>query len=99
MIVIPVGVDQKSYSLFVILEDSNIDRIKKYDPAEVTVDKIGSSWSTLKIKDVVIMYASQEEVMEISQSRNPIALLRKLSRGFVYRPELGDNDDPYSKIK
>lgn len=35
MITIPLQVNPAQYDLFIILEDENIERIKKYDPAEV----------------------------------------------------------------
>jgi hypothetical protein len=86
------------YSITVVLENDNIDRMWKYDPASVVLASLGRPWSELKLKDLVITYATEEEkgrVLEMCASGQVIDALRLLSRGFQFRPDQGDYDGPY----
>jgi hypothetical protein len=105
MFIIPYRVDQDHYSLFIVLQRENIARITEYDPATVEPSKMGSEWSRLKLMDIFIGYATDEDVALIrNQLRHETGLTRTatvqqvlnhLSRGFRYRPDPGDNDEPY----
>lgn len=70
MFVIPFRVSETSYSIMVVLEKANLERIREQDPAEVNLSKLGGEWDTLTLKDVIISYATQKDqrkVMELWQ--------------------------------
>lgn len=98
MITIPLQVNPAQYDLFIILEDENIERIKKYDPAEVVGKNLPPQWSSTKIRNIMILYANAEEVKRlalITDTNDAVNQLKELSRGWKYKPEEGDNDEPY----
>ena len=100
MIVIPLQVSETAYSIIVLLEDDNLERIKAYDPAEITIRKLGLSH--LRLQDVVIGYATAQEAAQVAAIRDRAEipeLLKKLSRGYQYRPDKGDHDGPYLSLK
>jgi hypothetical protein len=103
MLIMPVQVTPGEYSIFVILEDDNIARIKEHDPAEVNIHKLGSQWSKLRLRDVVIGYlapgADTREFHRLIGERKMKEALKHLSHGFRYRPEAGDHDANYFSIK
>lgn len=102
MYVIPFQVSETTYSIMVVLLDENIERIKQRDPAEVTMKSLGSLWESLKLKDIIITYTTEAEMAQMMQlcatGRTPEAL-RRLTRGFVFRPDKGDHDGPYLSMK
>jgi hypothetical protein len=101
MFIIPFQVSQTEYTLFIALDQENIDRIKNYDPAEVVKTNLGQPWSGLALKDVIIGFATEEEknkVMELWKAGQPQKALRLLSRGFKFRPDRGDSDDQYQRM-
>jgi hypothetical protein len=80
------------YSLAVILSEENIRLIKNYDPAEVVLSTIKGElpWTYLMLKDVVIGYATGEELKTIDAllaEDKWRAALRLISRGYRFRPE------------
>lgn len=98
MQIVPFKVSDAQYSLYVILEPENIDRIWQHDPAEVTLNKLPAPWSEMKLKDVVISFATpsdMEEVHRLLAANKPQDALRFLSRGFRYRPDASDSDEQY----
>lgn len=99
MICIPMIKDATTFDVFVCLKDEGIGRIRNYDPAEVIAEKFGLS--PRKMGCVIIGYATDAEEAELLRaSKDQIpALLRKLSRGFAFKPKEGDNDLPYQKVK
>ena len=103
MMLLPASINEREYSLFVILEEENIERIKQYDPAEATVSKLGPPWTTLQLRDVVITYVAageeKDRFINMVQRGEINEALRMLSRGFAYRPDLGDHDRPYESAK
>lgn len=102
MMVIPFRVSETQYSLYVILGKENLQRIAQYDPAEVTLDKLGEPFAKLTLKDVVIGYATddeQQQVVGLCASGQVRQALRMISRGFRFRPTGGDYDGPYLSLK
>lgn len=98
MRVIPMQVVTGEYSVFVIFEDENIERLKAYDPGELNLLKLGHPWNGMKIRDVVLMYATAEEIAMLDKTSSAADIkscLRVLCRGWKYHPELGDHDGPY----
>ena len=57
MVLVPFQVEPGQYSVFVILQDDNLERIKTYDPAEITLNKMPDPWISMKLKDILIGYA------------------------------------------
>lgn len=96
MLVIPFAIGATEYSVFIVLQDENIERIKDYDPAEVpNVSRLPSELQELRLKDVLVGYATDEDVAFIercAREGRPADGLRHLSRGFRYRPDHGDHD-------
>jgi hypothetical protein len=95
MFVVPFRVSATEFSIFILLQDENLERMKIYDPAEVTVDQIviGSDFHGLSVKDIILGYGTNDDLITatemISQGKHRQAL-QFLSRGFKYRPEAGD---------
>lgn len=97
MMTIPLQVNSGEYDLVIILEDENIERLKGYDPGEVDISKLGP-FSNLRVRRIQIAYANPEEVKLIGlcNTRGQLAeTLNNLSRGWKFRPELGDSDMAY----
>lgn len=97
MLVIPFRISEKQYSIFVVLEEENMERLRAYDPAEVIVPQVEErmSFSGGKLKDVVIGYATAKDmdVLKTFFEQNKIReALQYLSRGWRYRPDAGDHD-------
>lgn len=102
MMVIPFRINDAQYSLYVILGKDNLERIEQYDPAEVTLNKLGESFASLTVKDVVILYATDaeaEQVVAMCAAGKVREALRMLSRGFRFRPDDGDYDGPYLSLR
>jgi hypothetical protein len=101
--VIPFQLDEREYSVFVVLGDDGVERIKAYDPAQLNIWKLPEYWRRLRLRDVLIGYATPadiERMMEmIQRDGNPLEALRFLSRGFEFRPADGDHDGPYLSAK
>jgi hypothetical protein len=76
--------------------------MRQYDPAEVNIPKLGGYWWRLKLRDVVLAYATAadwEHAKQLFDAGEGQAAMRYLSRGFRYRPDQGDHDDPYKSLK
>jgi hypothetical protein len=102
MHVIPFRVSNSQYSIVVVLQDENLSRIKEYDPAEVTLDKMGSPWNQLRLKDVIITYATDAEMMKVMRlmaSGDVRKGLQLIARGFKFKPAEGDHDGPYLTMR
>lgn len=100
MIAIPLQLDPVHYDLCIVLEDDGLERIKKYDPAEVVLAKLGMPWQALRIRNIVILYANTEEAKALMTAANKpevVKNLRALSRGWEFRPKDWDNDAPYQQ--
>lgn len=88
-------------TVFIVMDSENIDRMKSYDPAEFELKKLGHPWNTKRINQIVLMYATKEEMNEIIKCTSPKQVqkaLNGLARGWKYRPEMGDHDGPYIGI-
>jgi hypothetical protein len=98
MLAIPLQVDAACYDLFVVMKDENIDRLKRYDPAEIVGKNLGMPWQVLRIRNIVILYATYEEtqrLVSLTNKEDVVKQLKELSRGWAYRPDRGDNDGQY----
>jgi hypothetical protein len=98
MVLVPFQVEPGQYSVFVILQDDNLERIKTYDPAEITLNKMPDPWISMKLKDILIGYASESETADLlacNDEESRQSFLRRLSRGWKFRSERGDHDRSY----
>lgn len=101
MYVLPFQTTPEEYSIFVLLDDEGIERIKAYDPAQVDVAKTLAGMPVRpgqRLMHIIIGYANQEDmkhVLELFQQGLRAEALKFLSRGFEFRPDLGDHDGPY----
>lgn len=102
MQIIPFMVDEGHFNIFVVLEDENLRRMKAYDPAQFALDKLPGEWRSRKLNVVIIGYATPADlahVKHLADAGVPDAVLVFLSRGFAFRPDLGDSDKPYESRK
>lgn len=101
MLTIPLQVDPTQFDLFVVLNEEGLERIKKYDPAELVLEKLGPRWSgTLRLRAILICYASPEEAKELIAARTSLELgklVNKLLRGWSFQPGKGASDSPYQR--
>lgn len=98
MQLIPFVTEQGRYNVFVVLEDTNVERIKGHDPAQFSTAKLPPEWRARKLDTVIIGYANPHEldrVRTLIAQGNAASALEYLSRGFAFRPDKGDNDSPY----
>ncbi len=96
MLCLPAVINDVCYDLFIILQDENIARMKAYDPVEVVTAQFPIPIADRKIHNVMVMYATDEDVETITalcQAGQLPKALKYLSRGFRFRPD--DHDDEY----
>src|SRR5262245_26469555 len=101
MLSIPFRVSETEYILIVALQDTNITRIKKYDPAEIVPAKMGGPWDKLKLREIHISYATKKDELEITQlcrEGNARDAIKLLFRGYAFKPNLGDHDGMYGSV-
>jgi hypothetical protein len=99
MLVIPFQLNAEEFSVFVVLEDENLERMKANDPAQVNVWKMGEPYARLTLRDVIIASPTAADVataLQMARSGSPAAAMEYLSRGFKFRPDKGDSDLPYT---
>lgn len=102
MFCLPLQIDEREYALYVFLEEENLDRMKEYDPAEVNTARLGEAFLRLRLREVIIGYATAADlktVIELCHVGKPRKALRYMTRGFRYRPDQGDHDGPYLSAK
>lgn len=102
MIIIPFALNSREYSVFVALDDTGIDRITKYDPAEVDFNTLPYQFRNKRLSKVIVGYATAEDiqhVLKLSAEGKIGEGLEYLSRGFAFRPNLGDYEGPPLSLK
>lgn len=102
MFALPIQVSESEYAVYVFLENENLERMREYDPAVVTAQALGESFARLRFKEVIIGYATQEDLAKVigmCGDGKPREALRYMTRGFRYRPDRGDHDGPYLSLK
>jgi hypothetical protein len=98
MMMIPFEVGNGQFSVFVILETENLERMKANDPAQLNMWKFPTPYSGLKLRDVIVSTPTVEDTSKalgMIRRGDPAAALEYLSRGFKFKPKEGDNDLPY----
>jgi hypothetical protein len=99
MLLIPFEVGGGEFSVFVVLEGENLERMKANDPAQINVWKMGEPFARLKLRDVMITSPSADDVAKalvLIRGGQPRKAMEFLSRGFKYQPDRGDSDLPYT---
>ncbi len=90
-------VSETHFSVVVVLTEGNIVRMRSYDPAEVCIREIvaanGPPYTHLKIADVILCYGTEKDIAEMTrliEAGQWIEGLRFITRGYRFRPDLGD---------
>lgn len=102
MMLVPFQTDPDAYSVVVVLEPENIARMEENDPAQVNLWKLGEPWAPMKLRDIIIVKPSPEDLakaLKMFQGGDGRAGLQFLIRGFRHRHEWGDADTPYPSMK
>lgn len=98
MICIPFSINQGRFNVLIVLEQDGIDRIKEHDPAEVNLRAMPEPYRSMTLDEVHITFGTADDIRFImSQEPGGTGLkevLKRMTRGWKYRPELGDNDGP-----
>ncbi len=102
MIAIPLSLTAAHYDLFLVFEHEDMERIKAYDPADISTQKFGEQYRNKQIRSIVIMFATKEEMKRLADRSNTLdgllQELKQLARGWKYQPDKGDNDLPYQNV-
>lgn len=102
MIVIPFSLNHREYSVFVALDDDGMGRIKQYDPAQVDFSTMPAEFHNKHLSKVIVGYATAADIqyiLKLSHEGRMGEGLEYLSRGFAFKPELGDHDGPPLSLK
>lgn len=78
--------------LIVVLEPENIERLQRYDPAEIFIREV---IDPRMLNIVMICYATEEDLQHmqaLAQAHKYEELKKFATRGFEFRPDLGDHD-------
>ena len=83
--------------LVLVLAEENIERLKRYDPAQVKWIELPHEVSMRRPHSIGVAYATAAELaaierMSVSDPDWKEKALEMLSRGFEFRPDLGDHD-------
>lgn len=91
--IIPLKLNEAEYSLFVVLEQDNLARMRENDPAEITLSKLPDEFKVLRLRDLIITTPSVKdlnEAMEMVKNNDFRSALKHLTRGWYFRKEMGD---------
>lgn len=80
-----------------ILAEENIERIRKYDPAEIQWQQMPHDIAMRRPQVISVAFATQAELDEIERMSQTDPdwkekALKMIARGFEFRPDLGDHD-------
>jgi hypothetical protein len=83
--------------LMVVLDEDSVERIKRYDPAEIPWMEMPPDIRMRRPATIAVAYATaaeqkQIEQWSVSEPDWKDKAIDMLSRGFEYRPDLGDHD-------
>jgi hypothetical protein len=95
---IPMQVSPAEFDLILVMKPINLERLQQYDPASLPLESVNGLFPGLKLRCITLAFATPEECQQIMDHRrlgHKIgAILELLSRGWEYRPECGDSDEP-----
>jgi hypothetical protein len=96
MLILPIETtDHKEDALVIVLGPDNIERMQEADPCEV----FGYPHTLVKPKVMVCFEKPSPEWNTVLHSGNLQQILKYLTRGFKFRPELGDHDRGPESLK
>lgn len=102
LMLIPFKISEKSYRLIIVLLDHNLERIKRYDPCVFNMRQL-AEFAGLECAGIMVAYCTPEEkeqiLLNIATGGKLSETLELLTRGFEYRPDLGDSDNPPTVIR
>ena len=101
MLVIPIELKDGGYDLMIVLEADNLSRMRENDPAIVELDKLVGPWQGRELREIHIVAPTAEDLVKaitMAKERKLIAALKFLERGWLFRPEQGDHNQPYQII-
>lgn len=94
LLVIPFMISDDGYSVMVVLQDENVERIKEHDPVVLdSAEILAASRVTGRLKEVIITYGDLKDLEVVSEYilRNDLpSALRHVTRGYRFRPDRGD---------
>lgn len=99
---IPMQVSEEEYIFIIALPQESLDRLKQHDPAQLPVYKMGEPFNKLRIREIHIAYYDEQDDQKIRRlvaEYDIKGAIKVLTRGWKFRPELGDNDLPPTQIK
>lgn len=81
----------------IVLDETSIERMKRYDPAQIFYHSLPAEYSTRRPESISVAFATaaelkQIEEMSLSDPDWKDKALKMLSRGFEFREDLGDHD-------
>jgi hypothetical protein len=91
MLMIPIQTPgNREDALVIVLDDANIERMKKADPAEIPLPGCGKH---LVNPQILVAYEKDHATLNRFIQRNDLAgLIEHIQRGFTFQPEKGDHD-------
>lgn len=83
--------------LLIVLSEESIERIRKYDPAEIIWAQLPPEYAMRKPHVIGVGFCTEAEQKEIERLSNSDPDWKEkafamISRGFAYKPEAGDHD-------
>ena len=83
--------------LAIVLDQQGIDRIQRYDAAEVLWDQLPPDYKMRRPHTIGVAFATAEEHKEIERLSQTDPdwkekAFQLVTRGFQFRPDLGDHD-------
>lgn len=97
LMVIPFQTGKDSYSMLIVLQDANIERIKEYDPAEVPMQKACAVFAGKKLDHILVGYGTDDEIKaclkDFEDGKNFTQATRRFVRGFLNKPEDEDGTE------
>jgi hypothetical protein len=97
MICIPIeSADHKSDLLVIILEESSIERMRRADPFQVDCADFDKHLVNPRI--CICLEHDRNKLARFINSNDMRGLSEWLTRGFEYRPDLGDHDEGPRRI-
>lgn len=97
VLILPIEtISHTSDVLIVVLEDDNLERMAKADPAEIKLTETGR---TLVNPRILLCHEKvTPELIKILKTKDVRVICEYLQRGFEFRPDKGDHDDGPQKM-
>ncbi len=97
MLIVPIeSPDHTEDAVLVVLDDENLARMAKADPAEVKLRETGRHLVNPLV--VICHEKPSPELQRAIQTRDLKKIIAFLQRGWEFRPDKGDSDNPPHSI-